>query len=96
MELWEYESEKGYNWRRRKDEEYVKKPQLLNVGHVNNGGSRGFLCCRKCEEIVHLRKVITGLKECVDHLQQVAECEKFVGNSWLRLWREVAEDFGSG
>ena len=40
--------------------------------------------------------VITRLKERIDNLQQEAECEKFVDNSWLRLWSEVAEDIGSG
>jgi len=36
------------------------------------------------------------LKECINNLQQVEECEKFVDNSWLWLWSEVAEDIGSG
>ena len=59
-------------------------------------GNRGYCCCRKCEETAHLRMVIMSLMEWIDHLQQVAECEKFADNSWLQLWSVVAEDIGSG
>ena len=60
------------------------------------GEAESSLCCRKCEEMAHLRMVITRLKERIDNLQQVAECEKLGDDSWLRLWSEVAEDIGSG
>ena len=60
------------------------------------GETEGSYCCRKSEEIAHLRIVITRLKERKDNLQQVPECEKFKDKSWLRLWSEVAEDIGSG
>ena len=60
------------------------------------GEAEGTYCCRKCEEIALLRIVITRLKKRIDILQQVAECEKFVDNSWLRLWSKVAEDIASG
>ena len=60
------------------------------------GEAEGTYCCRKCEEIAHLRIVITSLKERIDNLQHAAECEKFGDYSWLRLWNEVAGDIGSG
>ena len=40
--------------------------------------------------------VITRLKKRIVSLQQVAECEKFVDNSWVRLWSEVAYDICGG
>ena len=67
--------------RRRKDEEYVKCNSCSMWATSTMGEAKGSYCCRKCEEIVHLRKVISGLKERIDNLQQVAECEKFVDNS---------------
>ena len=63
--------------RRRKDEEDVKCHSCSIWDTSTMGEAEGSYCCRKCEGIVHLRKVITGLKEHIDNLQQVAECEKF-------------------
>ena len=70
---------------RRKEEEYVKCNSCAMWATSTLGEAAGSYCCRKCEEIVHLRMVITRLKGRIENLQQVAECEKFVDNSWLWL-----------
>ena len=88
---------RGINkYRRRKKEEFMTCHRCSMCATSTVGETDGSYCCRKCEEIVHLRIVITRLKEQIDNLQQVAECVKFGDNSWLRLWGEVAEDIGSG
>ena len=70
---------------------------MFNVGHTKNRGSIGYThCCRNCEEIAHLRIVITRLKKRIDNLQQIAECEEFLNNIWLGLLSEVAEENGIG
>jgi len=81
--------------RRRKEEEFIKCDSCSMWATSKLGEAEGSYCCRKCEEIAHVRVVITRLKERIDNLQQVAECEKFVDNSWLRLSSEAAEDIGS-
>ena len=70
---------------RTKEEEFIKCDSCSMRATSIIGEAEGSCCCRKCEEIAHLRMVITWLKERIDNLQQVAECEKFADNSWLRL-----------